>query len=123
MGTKKLFARGIPSLSTSSDNTGPIFIVGMPRSGTTLTEQILASHSKVHGAGELTAMGDLTRPLIEPRLNDPSMPDISIKEVEEIREGYQRALEALRVSEELIAEKIENNFRIVGFSMSALTRA
>ncbi len=32
----------------------PIFIVGLPRSGTTLTEQILASHSKVHGAGELT---------------------------------------------------------------------
>lgn len=31
----------------------PIFILGMPRSGTTLTEQILASHSKVHGGGEL----------------------------------------------------------------------
>ncbi len=31
----------------------PIFIVGLPRSGTTLTEQILASHPKVHGAGEL----------------------------------------------------------------------
>src|SRR5260370_5466656 len=31
----------------------PIFIVGMPRSGTTLLEQVLASHSKVFGAGEL----------------------------------------------------------------------
>ena len=31
----------------------PIFICGMPRSGTTLCEQILSSHSKVHGAGEL----------------------------------------------------------------------
>jgi tetratricopeptide (TPR) repeat protein len=31
----------------------PIFIIGLPRSGTTLTEQVLASHSKVHGAGEL----------------------------------------------------------------------
>ncbi|HLN31079.1 MAG TPA: tetratricopeptide repeat protein [Gemmataceae bacterium] len=31
----------------------PVFIVGLPRSGTTLTEQILASHSQVHGAGEL----------------------------------------------------------------------
>lgn len=33
----------------------PIFIVGMPRSGTTLTEQIIASHPEVHGAGELTS--------------------------------------------------------------------
>src|SRR4051794_25548536 len=31
----------------------PVFIVGMPRSGTTLVEQILASHPEVHGAGEL----------------------------------------------------------------------
>ena len=31
----------------------PIFVLGMPRSGTTLTEQIIASHAEVHGAGEL----------------------------------------------------------------------
>ena len=31
----------------------PIFILGMPRSGTTLVEQIISSHSQVHGAGEL----------------------------------------------------------------------
>jgi tetratricopeptide (TPR) repeat protein len=42
----------IKSLETNNEIT-PIFIVGMPRSGTTLTEQILASHSKVHGGGEL----------------------------------------------------------------------
>ncbi len=34
-------------------STLPVFIVGMPRSGTTLVEQVLASHSEVHGAGEL----------------------------------------------------------------------
>jgi tetratricopeptide (TPR) repeat protein len=36
----------------------PVFIVGLPRSGTTLTEQILASHSRVHGAGELNFARD-----------------------------------------------------------------
>jgi tetratricopeptide (TPR) repeat protein len=35
----------------------PVFIVGMPRSGTTLVEQIAASHSRIHGAGELTDIG------------------------------------------------------------------
>ena len=40
------------------DTELPVFIVGLPRSGTTLTEQILASHSKVHGAGELSVVRD-----------------------------------------------------------------
>lgn len=39
-----------------SDDATPVFIVGMPRSGTTLVEQIIASHSKVFGAGELSAL-------------------------------------------------------------------
>ena len=37
-----------------SDTERPVFIIGLPRSGTTLVEQILASHSQVHGAGELS---------------------------------------------------------------------
>ena len=38
-------------------DAAPVFIVGMPRSGTTLCEQILAAHGEVHGAGERTALG------------------------------------------------------------------
>ena len=41
----------------------PIFVVGMPRSGTTLVEQILAAHRDVHGAGERTALGNAIRAL------------------------------------------------------------
>jgi tetratricopeptide (TPR) repeat protein len=48
--TPELFAR----LSDMGDSTRrPVFVFGMPRSGTTLVEQILASHPRVHGAGEL----------------------------------------------------------------------
>ena len=42
----------------------PIFIVGMPRSGTTLVEQILASHPEVHGAGELIRIPNLAQRLL-----------------------------------------------------------
>lgn len=45
----------------ASDSTRPLFIVGMPRSGTSLTEQILASHPDVFGAGELYFWGDLAK--------------------------------------------------------------
>ena len=43
----------------SNRDSAPVFIVGMPRSGTTLCEQILAAHGAVHGAGERTALGRL----------------------------------------------------------------
>ena len=41
----------------------PVFIVGMPRSGTSLVEQIIASHPQVHGAGELTFIGKISKTL------------------------------------------------------------
>ncbi len=51
--------RQLPTSTLESER--PIFIIGMPRSGTSLTEQILASHSQVYGAGELTILRDVVR--------------------------------------------------------------
>jgi len=53
------FWRGLDRSGNTSDR--PVFVVGMPRSGTTLAEQILASHPDVHGAGELPDLPDLVR--------------------------------------------------------------
>jgi hypothetical protein len=52
--------------AAGSANELPVFIVGMPRSGTTLVEQIAASHSRVFGAGELAEIGRLSSALPEP---------------------------------------------------------
>lgn len=49
----------------STSELAPIFVLGMPRSGTTLTEQILASHSQVQGGGELTFMKRVAKELGE----------------------------------------------------------
>lgn len=52
------FAEPLDSTHTGGhDSREPIFVVGMPRSGTTLVDRILSSHSRVHSAGELQAFG------------------------------------------------------------------
>lgn len=53
----EVVARYAPS---GLDTEVPVFVVGMPRSGTTLVEQILASHPQVHGAGELSVLKKMT---------------------------------------------------------------
>ena len=55
-----LFARG---RNWVEPDPRPVFVVGLPRSGTTLVEQILASHPKIHGAGELRDVGRIFQSL------------------------------------------------------------
>jgi tetratricopeptide (TPR) repeat protein len=59
---------GFPSAEqVAADTTGeePIFIVGLPRTGTTLVERILGNHSQVHSAGELQALSDAIGAVVE----------------------------------------------------------
>lgn len=104
-------------------NTSPIFILGMPRSGTSLTEQILASHSLVHGAGELETMNKLARPILLDRLSKNSKDSLSLKEVFSLREGYLKYLKTLNTSKNIIVDKMPLNFRWVGFILSAFPKA
>ena len=53
-----------------SQDERPIFVVGLPRTGTSLTEQILSSHSAVHGAGELTYMQSIADKVDAPQDQD-----------------------------------------------------
>ena len=54
----------------------PVFIVGMPRSGTSLVEQILASHPDIHGAGELDYINEFANTL-QAQLGTPiALPDV-----------------------------------------------
>jgi tetratricopeptide (TPR) repeat protein len=63
---ENLAARARPIADPPPRDT-PIFVVGMPRAGSTLLEQILASHSMVEGTRELPVMGDITRDLAHSR--------------------------------------------------------
>ena len=95
----------------SSAPIRPLFIVGMMRSGTSLVEQILASHTDVHGAGELETMNRL----IVPRL--------SAMDIDAVRSGYLAALSALNVREKIITDKMPLNFRWIDIILAALPEA
>jgi tetratricopeptide (TPR) repeat protein len=69
-----------------SDSDVPVFVVGMMRSGTTLAEQILASHPQVHGAGELRDIGESVARL--PKRLDADYPECLTR----LDEGTARAL-------------------------------
>jgi tetratricopeptide (TPR) repeat protein len=95
----------------------PIFVVGMPRSGTTLTEQILASHPLVHGAGERTA---LARCFL--RLGDADTAADCIATIAALRQPaldeaateYLAALKALAPGRARVVDKMPANFRFLG---------
>jgi tetratricopeptide (TPR) repeat protein len=98
----------------------PIFIVGMPRSGSTLLEQILASHSQVDGTLELP---DIPRLVHQFRNRNPSEPprypailtDLTAAEFRQMGEEYIEATRVHRRGAPFFVDKMPNNFRDIGF--------
>lgn len=104
-------------LWTGSPSELPIFIVGMPRSGTTLIEQILSSHPLIFGAGELTYFNDksthLARELKLPYAECLEM--LTAEGLKRIAEEYIGHLRSFGVNAERITNKMPGNFLHLGF--------
>lgn len=102
-----------------------IFIVGMPRSGTTLLEQMLAAHSRVAGAGELSYFGELCREFCNAggAPHPDGMADISDLELAGLGRRYHAMTAALRGDAELLVDKMPGNFFHLGAIRAALPDA
>ena len=108
------------------EDSTPIFIVGMPRSGTSLTEQILASHSSVHGAGEVEYMRQvcevsmtITRqefPTGLNQVNEDAFIAAASQYIEKLRNGVDESI--LRVT-----DKLPHNFIRVGLISAIFPKA
>jgi len=96
----------------------PIFIVGLPRSGSTLLEQILSSHSKVDGTHELAELGKIIRAnkkLTGPRLRYPlSIENIETDEFASLGSEYIENTRRFRGDRPFFTDKNPNNFAHVG---------
>ena len=106
----------LQSVVESSD-LKPIFILGMPRSGTTLVEQIVSSHSEVTGAGELSYVskfgGPTARGAIKP----------NTKRILEFRQRYVEALKKRSDGRSIVTDKMPQNFLYVGLIFAAFPDA
>jgi tetratricopeptide (TPR) repeat protein len=106
----------------------PIFVVGLPRSGSTLIEQILASHSRVEGTQELSEIQRIVLEmrgkqagLGDPRLRtskDDSYPgvlaELALEDFRALGERYMMDTRAYRKSKLFFIDKMPNNFRHLG---------
>jgi tetratricopeptide (TPR) repeat protein len=101
-------------------STVPVFIIGMPRSGTTLVEQILASHPKVYGAGELN---DFEAAMASLRGLDGARLRLGGEELRRIGARYLKRIRAIAPAAERITDKMPANFRYAGLIHLALPKA
>jgi len=98
----------------------PIFIVGLPRAGSTLLEQILASHSQVDGTQELADIPRIVLDLQgrEPDLDNPRYPavlaDLQAEDFRKLGDKYLHDTRVYRGSAARFIDKMPNNFRHLG---------
>ncbi|HEX2971883.1 MAG TPA: sulfotransferase [Tepidisphaeraceae bacterium] len=103
----------------SHGNRRPVFIVGMPRSGTSLVEQILASHPEVYGAGELKTLSGIVGAMPETswaggRLYPESLDAISTAAANDLAGIYLSAIAALNGTARYVTDKNPLNFLDLG---------
>ena len=102
------------------DAKDPIFILGLPRAGSTLTEQILASHSMVEGTHELPNILAIAHKLNLRKAQDEESryPDILLSlsepQLKVIGENYINDSEVFRTDKPYFIDKMPNNFRHIG---------
>ncbi|HVS75966.1 MAG TPA: sulfotransferase, partial [Steroidobacteraceae bacterium] len=98
----------------------PIFIVGMPRAGSTLLEQILASHSQVDGTLELPEIPRLVKQFRPRRPDEPDryakvLADLTPQELRRLGEIYLEETRVYRQDAPFFVDKMPGNFEEVGF--------
>ncbi|MFC1845281.1 sulfotransferase, partial [Thermodesulfobacteriota bacterium] len=104
----------------------PIFILGMPRSGTTLVEQILASHPLVFGAGELAILRNMINDMCtgkEVAEFPECMKDLGLDVIKRMGKNYIKKIRKYSNEAEYITDKLPYNFLYVGLIKTILPAA
>lgn len=128
---KELFTVSFYESTTTSGTSAadPIFIVGLPRAGSTMLEQILSSHSQVDGTLELPNILSLAQKLRRKGSTDSeqtypfNIADLDSEELEKFGEEYIRDTQIHRQNADFFTDKMPNNFRHIGLIQKILPNA
>ncbi len=105
----------------------PVFVVGMPRSGTTLVEQIIASHPKVFGAGERPELQQTAMSFAEEVKNSAALFDVLAslpdERLRQLGADYVQSIKELAPEADRIVDKMPGNFLYVGLIALSLPNA
>ena len=103
-------------IKTTGDHRGLIFIVGMPRSGSSLVEQILDSHKKVFGGGEISYMQEIANKIISEEKIDASV-------INDYKNQYLALIDELNNSSPIFTDKELLNFINIGLILKLFPNA
>ena len=114
-------------IKSGSDSDSPIFVIGMPRSGTTLVERIISNHSQVTSGGELQDFGvavkELTRTASNQVLDLATLAAAEDLDFTALGERYLERTAFLRKDHQFVVDKLPFNFFYVGLIRRALPKA
>lgn len=101
----------------NTDELKPIFIVGMPRSGSTMLEQMLSNHSEIETVGEVNYISGSVVPKIQKITGKPyplGLNELNQEQLKMLGSSYLKQLEKHRVSAHYVIDKLPANFQSIG---------
>lgn len=119
--SKKVFNKNLfqQMQHLGNDSEVPVFVVGMPRSGTTLVEQIIAGHPKAEGAGELKKLSELSVTICSPdrakEYKKAWQEHLTTDKFTQFAEDYLAVLQENRKDALRIVDKMPDNYNHLGF--------
>jgi tetratricopeptide (TPR) repeat protein len=117
----------LEAAGTGHDDASPIFIVGQPRTGTTLVERIVTSHSQVHSAGELRQFGNCIRRLTDyrdkRRVSGRLAEEAAKLDGRALGQAYLATTRAMRGTRPRFVDKLPTNYLYLPLILKALPRA
>ena len=117
MAASRLILEKAPPSQGETLTTTPIFVIGMPRSGTTLVEQIITAHPKVFGGGELPFVAKYGLDLATGKT------PITTTAITNFRKEYLESIKPFANGSSYITDKMPHNFRFVPLLIAAIPEA